>query len=194
MPHAEVNLISTKKLLDEMDYRWVFSTHLGDVVLKKLGYLESQDVTYELEAAYPEFKEIVKKVHEFTILEEYKITPSPQQQEEIADLEKKLDSYQKYYTIRCFFDTNDEPLFSSMKEYDAFLTALTAEEQARLRPALLKLTEVSAGMEVTEGDIALCQEMGIPLKEGMTLDKMTANQVGFFGRLFKKIQNREEDA
>ena len=67
-------------------------------------------------------------------------------------------------------------MFTILEEYDAFLTALDAEEITKLYTLLSELTSIRSATASCEILLTIAKEHGIPLSPGLTLETMTAEQ------------------
>jgi hypothetical protein len=103
-----------------------------------------------------------------------------------------LRDQQRLFSMACF----ENPKFVSLEDYDAFLTALDAEEVTKLYVLLSELTSVRSATASCEILLTIAKEYGIPLSNDLTLENMTAEQADILVNTLEKkgeLMKREMD-
>jgi hypothetical protein len=181
-PFADFKAVCMDEYIKSYKKRWAFRTSIGDVVLKKLGQLDRDRISVEFFENKPELIEILKEAQ---TLRDFQRRGIPLDENHLTKLEscgKQLRNQQRLFSMACFV----EPKFADLEEYDAFLTALNAEEVDKLYTLLSELTSVRSATASCEILLTIAKEYGIPISKDLTLENMTAEQADILVNTLEK--------
>jgi len=162
--------------------RYVLKARIGDIVLKRLTYLDLEAVSIHLMQSVDGYMGAITDAAEFSEKLKYG-SLSPPDEERYHALAAFLQPHLRAYFLRCFV----EPILTTAEDFDAILGALTPSESAILLNALSVLTSAEPG-EVDVNGLLLAAESNIPVSRDMTLETITAQQATVLNRK-STIQN-----
>lgn len=189
-PLKEYRRIALKDILDQHRRRWLLKTSIGDIVLKKLGQLDSEKIGITLIEKHPEY---VALVREYTSLKEIASMRNGLNAdgiEKMREIGKKLAPFNHYFTIACFVD----PALSTPEEFDALISALQPAEVEQLYKVLNILTSGTPDGDVTDIGLALSKVYGIKLSDDLTIENLTAEQASVLMAPINEAVKKVEEA
>lgn len=189
VPKRTIKQLPIKTLLSRRKERWVRDIRMGTVILRRIGYLDAQATGLDLAEKDERYHALAMKAQEYESLKDLGIDISPQQEQEYEQIGAELAPYEKYFQMLCFVtyddDGNEVPQFETLEEYDAFLSFLTVDELTVILGALSQLMAPISG-ELPEGDLILADELGMPISEGLALDKLSFEEAKAYSRAVQK--------
>jgi hypothetical protein len=191
-PFADFKPVCMDDYIKSYKKRWAFRTSIGDVVLKKLTQLDRDRILTVFFEEKPELIEVLKQAEQLRNFERRGIPLDAAHIEKMESCGKLLRDQQRLFSMACF----ENPKFVSLEDYDAFLTALDAEEVTKLYVLLSELTSVRSATASCEILLTIAKEYGIPLSKDLTIENMTAEQADILVNTLEKkgeLMKREMD-
>jgi len=183
----DIKRIPLKDILGQHRQRWVLHAEIGDIVLKRITYLDSEELTMTLMAEVSGYADALKTA---SLLSE-KLKYGDLDADDMVSLQSIgnfLKQYIRLYYLRCFV----EPLITTADELDAILGALNPIERTALLDGLSKLTNPSPG-DVSVSGLTIAETNGIPISSDLTLENMTQQQASVLtGKAEKENSNLRE--
>jgi len=195
VPASKIRPIPLKKLRDRREERWLLQTRVGTIILRRIGYLDAQAMSYDLMENDETYRALALKAQEYENLMGLDVDISPETEKQYDAVGVALAPYEKYFQMLCFVQYDEAgkeiPQFECVVDYEAFLSFLTADELTKLMSALVELLAPIANRELPEGDLLLANELGIKLTDDLTMDRMSLEEAKVYS---KTVQKKYENA
>jgi len=211
-PFADFKPVSMDDYIEQNETRWAFRTSIGDVVLKKLSQMDRDRINVAFFEERPDLVVILTEAQRLREFQRKGIPLDAEHEKKLESSAKLLRPLQVLFSMACFvkykFDESgaillDEegrpkefPMFETLRVYDAFLTALNAEEVDRVYTLLTELTSIRSATASCEILLLIAKEYGIPISKNLTLKNMTAEQADILVNTLEKkgeLMKREMD-
>jgi hypothetical protein len=165
--------------LEDHRKRWVLRTSAGDLVLKRISYLDLERAVLEAERAFPGYeRSSMRAAQLWSVVKAGGRLPDGDMRE-LNELSLEMSAPAKLFSLPCFVS----PAVRTLEEYDALLSRLDREEKAALQLLLSELSSPSFGDRPLSPMLALAQRFGITLPEDLRLESMTAGQAAALTKL-----------
>jgi hypothetical protein len=165
--------ISLAEFMDDHRKRWVMRCSEGDIVLKRISYLDLEHALLKAEKEHPGYEQSSKRAAQlWTVIKAGGELP-PEHMEELNELSISLSAPAKMFSLKCF----ERPKVETLEEFDALMGALTAEETAALQLLLAELSSPSFGERAASPMLMLAQRFDIKMPEDLNIETMTPGQV-----------------
>ena len=205
-PFADFKPVCMDDYIKSYKKRWAFRTSIGPVYLKKLTQFDRDRILTVFFEEKPELIEVLKQAERIREFQRKGISVNNTDMTELENCGALLRDQQRLFSMACFVKykpprigrprDEEEPMFATLEDYDAFLTALDAEEVTKLYILLSELTSIRSATASCEILLTIAKEHGIPLSAGLTLENMTAEQADILVNTLEKkgeLMKREMD-
>lgn len=188
--------VSISEYALQANKKWLFHTSIGDVILKKVGQLDRDRINAEFFEQRPELIPILQQAVQLQEFAERGVPLNEEHMKKLEDCGRQLQTQQRLLSMACFVvplprkagerrkekplfeddPIDQDPSFTALEKYDAFLTSLRDDEVTRLYMILQELVSSRPASTSCEVMLSLCKEFGIPISEDLTAGNMTAEQ------------------
>jgi hypothetical protein len=199
VPVSDFKPIAMKSVTEQHRKKTLFRSSVGDVVLRKLSQMDRDDINTDFFQQRPQLIPALKEAERLNELRRRGIPLNAEHMNRLEDAARELRPQQRLYAMACFVlpDGKDEKgedkwkhAFETLEDYDAFLTALDADEVERLYAHLTELTSIKSASATCDALLMVAKEFGIPIAKDLTLENMTAEQAEV---LMNTLVKRGED-
>lgn len=168
---TEIKRVPLKDFITQHRQQWVLHASIGDIILKRIRYLDSEDLSLWLLGAVEGYAEALKKASVLQEKLKYDDALTPEDMVELQAIATFLKPYTRLYFFHCFV----EPHVTSPEDFDALLGALTSQERVILLNALGVLTNPDIG-EVSVGGLSIVESNNIPIANDLNMENITMQQ------------------
>ena len=167
---------SAVRLVREHRERWVFHTHVGDIMLRRMP-LRMQRVLQE--ARLTGHESLQRLIGELDGLRPFIEEGNPDADPE--DLKRAMDiAHELMMSDLSPLGVIVMPEIRTMEEYDDLLAMLTPEEQATLHNAVTEMSLTRPVSQVDETPLAIAERLGIRVVPDDMVDNLTVSQSAYF--------------
>jgi hypothetical protein len=179
----DISPVPLSEFLEDHRKRWVMRTSVGDVVLKRISYLDLERAIMEAEKAYPGYERKSKRAVQLWAVAKAGGLPDVDMGE-LNDLSMELSAPAKLFSLHCFV----LPEIHTLEEFDALLSRLGREERDALQMLLAELSSPSFGERPLSPMLALAQRFGIKLPDDLNVEVVTAGQAAALTKALEKAE------
>ena len=177
----DISPVPLGEFLEDHRKRWLMRTGVGDLVLKRISYLDLERAMMEAERAYPGYELRSRRAAQLFAV--FKAGGLPESDlAELNDLGMELSAPAKLFSLKCFVS----PEIHSLEEYDALLSHLSNEERDAVRMLLAELSSPSFGDRPLSPMLAMAQRFGIKLPDDLNVEAVTAGQAAVLTKALEK--------
>lgn len=177
----DISPVPLAEFLEDHRKRWVMRTSVGDLVLKRISYLDLERAMMDAERNYPGYEMRSRRATQLFAVAKAGGLPDADM-DELNQLGVELSAPAKMFTLKCFV----LPEVHSLEEFDALLSRLGKEERDALQLLLAELSSPSFGDRPLSPMLALAQRFGIKLPDDLSVEAVTAGQASLLTKALEK--------
>jgi hypothetical protein len=181
------------ELMDQHNWRFKFMTSRGEVVLKRISYLDHQQIRIEICREDPEYAEALEKLADYNEVARNQIALHEAWEKggkkgiEPVEFPEayKADRYRvratiAQYNFRNFAPCFEKPVIKSKLELDTFIDNLQEEERSMvvktLSTLILGINDPDKNLVI----LGISKKYGIKFSQDLLVGKMTRQQMELF--------------
>jgi hypothetical protein len=174
-PLDGIRRVPLSEILRQHRVRYLLHTSIGDIVMRHITYLDTEETVFAIGEAVNGYLELVKEYDMLMDISKFDAGLNETQMARLIEIDNLLEPYAKLFCLKCFV----EPTLVTVEELDAILSNVKTEE----RDVVLKLMGAlsnSSGGEANVDVAVILQSIGVGLPEDLTIETITAEQASAF--------------
>lgn len=174
-PECGIRRVPLADLLKQHRTRYLVHTSVGDVIMRHITYMDTEQTVLEIADAIPEYLKLVREGEMLRDISKFDKGLDAMQMARLIEIGQVLEPFAKRFALRCFVD----PILNTVEELDALLSVLNSDERDAILALMSKLSSSSDGKADLNVVMAL-KEMGITLPHDLTIESITSEQAAAF--------------
>lgn len=174
-PLDGIRRVPLSEILRQHRVRYLLHTSIGDIVMRHITYLDTEETVFAIGERIKGYLELVKEYEMLMDISKFETGLNETQMSRLIYIGKQLEPYAKLFCLKTF----EEPMLSSVEELDAILSSVKTDE----RDVILKLMGIlsnSSGGEANVEVAVLLQNLGVGLPKDLTIETITSEQASAF--------------